>query len=293
MNIFKSKKEYDNMPVPFELNNLIEKAVSKAEYMKAGKSIKIKSGYIRAGGIICFAAVIFLIIMLNINKSFAMAAKKVPVLGQLASIVTWTDYEDENEKRVINIKMPKIESSGSDNLENRINNEIRVKINTVVTEAEERAEEYRQAFLATGGRDEDWHPLEILVDYEVKCNENNILSFVITKAESYASVYTEKYYYNIDMETGREIRLGDLLGPDYIELSNEIIKEDIEERISTDENAMFFGYGENDDFTSARVESIDEDEKFYINEDEQAVIVFDKYEIAPGYMGFVEFVIAR
>lgn len=49
MNIFKSKKEYDNMPVPFELNNLIEKAVSKAEYMKAGKSIKIKSGYIRAG----------------------------------------------------------------------------------------------------------------------------------------------------------------------------------------------------------------------------------------------------
>ena len=56
---------------------------------------------------------------------------------------------------------------------------------------------------------------------------------------------------------------------------------------------MFFGYGENDDFTSARFESIDEDEKFYINEDEQAVIVFDKYEIAPGYMGFVEFVIAR
>ena len=40
MNIFKSKKEYDNMPVPFELNNLIEKPVSTAEYMKAGKSIK-------------------------------------------------------------------------------------------------------------------------------------------------------------------------------------------------------------------------------------------------------------
>lgn len=56
------------------------------------------------------------------------------------------DYEDENEKRVINIKLPKIENSSRDDLENRINNEIRVKINTVVTEAEERAEEYRQAF---------------------------------------------------------------------------------------------------------------------------------------------------
>lgn len=293
MNIYKSKKEYDNMPVPGELDNIIEMAVSKSQYMKEGKGIKRKTGSLRIAAIICSIACICLIIMLNVNKSFALAAKRVPVLGKLASIVTWTDYEDENEKRVINIKLPKIESSSRDDLENRINNEIRVKINTVVTEAEERAEEYRQAFFATGGSEEDWHPLEILVDYEVKCNENNILSFVITKAESYASVYTEKYYYNIDMETGREIKLSDLLGPDYIELSNEIIKEDIEERIKTDENAVFFGYGENEDFTTMRFESISEDEKFYINEDEQAVIVFDKYEIAPGYMGFVEFVIAR
>lgn len=293
MNIYKSKKEYDNMPVPGELDNIIEMAVLKAEYTKEGKGIKRRSGGLRMAAIICSIAVICIIIMLNVNKSFALAAKKVPVLGQLASIVTWMDYEDENEKRVINIKLPKIENSSRDDLENRINNEIRVKINTVVTEAEERAEEYRKAFFATGGSEEDWHPLEILVDYEVKCNKNNILSFVITKAESYASVYTEKYYYNIDMETGRAISLSDLLGPDYIELSNEIIKEDIEERINTDENAMFFGYGENEDFVSMRFESITEDEKFYINENEQAVIVFDKYEIAPGYMGFVEFVIAR
>lgn len=293
MNIYKSKKEYDNMPVPEELDNIIEMAVAKAEYMEMPKNHKRKSGGFRIAAIICAAASICLVIMLNVNKSFALAAKNVPVIGQLASIVTWADYEDENEKRVINIKMPKIENSSRDDLENRINNEIRVKINTIVAEAEERAEEYRQAFLATGGREEQWHPLEILVDYEVKCNENNILSFVITKAESYASVYTEKYYYNIDMETGRELKLSDLLGPDYIEISNEIIKKEIVERMDEDENAMFFGYGENDDFISMRFETITEDEKFYIDENEQAVIVFDKYEIAPGYMGFVEFVIAR
>lgn len=297
MNIYDLKREYDNMPIPDELDNIVEAAVTRAENMEAGKgmkrSTKRKFRGLRVAAIVCAAASVFCIIMLNVNKSFAMAVKKVPIIGHLAAVVTWVDYEDENENRVINIKLPKIESSSRDDLENRINNEIRVKINTVVKEAEERAEEYRQAFLATGGSEADWHPLEIYVDYEVKCNENNILSFVITKAESYASVYAEKYYYNIDMETGRELKLSDMLGPDYIEISNEIIKKSIEERMSTDENAMFFGYGEDDSFANMKFETITDETKFYINENEQAVVVFDKYEIAPGYMGFVEFVIAR
>ena len=294
MNIYNIKKEYDNMPIPDELDNIVNMAIAEAQNKEEGKHVKKRRlKILKNVGIACAAACVGCIIMLNVNKSFAMAAVRVPVLGQLAAVLTWTDYEDENEERVINIKLPKIESSSRDDLENRINNEIRVKINTVVEEAEQRAEEYRQAFLATGGSEEDWHPLEITVDYEVKCNENNILSFVITKYESYASVYTEKYYYNIDMETGKELKLSDMLGPDYIEISNEIIKESIEKRISEDENQIFFGYGTDDNFTEQRFETITDETRFYINENEQVVVVFDKYEIAPGYMGFIEFVIAR
>ena len=37
---------------------------------------------------------------------------------------------------------------------------------------------------------------------------------------------------------------------------------------------------------------INEDQMFYINENKQLVVVFGKYEIAPGYMGLPEFVIA-
>lgn len=35
--------------------------------------------------------------------------------------------------------------------------------------------------------------------------------------------------------------------------------------------------------------SITEDRTFYINEAGKLVIVFDEYEVAPGYMGSVEF----
>jgi hypothetical protein len=38
-------------------------------------------------------------------------------------------------------------------------------------------------------------------------------------------------------------------------------------------------------------EKIKPDQNFYINKDNKLVISFDKYEVAPGYMGIVEFVI--
>ena len=38
-------------------------------------------------------------------------------------------------------------------------------------------------------------------------------------------------------------------------------------------------------------EVLENEEKFYINEQGQVVISFDRYEIAPGYMGYPEFII--
>ncbi|WP_334309184.1 RsiV family protein [Clostridioides difficile] len=39
-------------------------------------------------------------------------------------------------------------------------------------------------------------------------------------------------------------------------------------------------------------ESINKYQDFYFNKDGNLVISFDEYEVAPGYMGAVEFVIA-
>ena len=38
-------------------------------------------------------------------------------------------------------------------------------------------------------------------------------------------------------------------------------------------------------------EQIKEDQNFYLNEQGQLVICFDEYEVAPGYMGLVEFAV--
>ncbi len=72
--------------------------------------------------------------------------------------------------------------------------------------------------------------------------------------------------------------LKDILGENYAETAQTQIAEQMRER--EQEGAAFF---------EDPLLSITEDTKFYINQNNSPVIVFDKYEIAPGSEGIQEF----
>lgn len=110
-----------------------------------------------------------------------------------------------------------------------------------------------------------------------------MVSFVITSNENWASAYTYQYFYNLDLENNKEITLEDLLGENYIEIANNSILKQMEERQEKDSNISYFSV-DMGGFTS-----IEKDTNFYINEENHPVIVFEKYEIAPGAMGIQEF----
>ena len=74
------------------------------------------------------------------------------------------------------------------------------------------------------------------------------------------------------------------LGKDYVEKANESIRGQIEERMKKGE--AFFAPEE------GGFETIEAEPDFYVNEKGNPVIVFEKYAIAPGAMGEVEFEIA-
>ena len=145
------------------------------------------------------------------------------------------------------------------------------------------AEEYRTAFLETGGTPEEWaeHNIKITVDYEIKQQNNDYISFVVRGTQNWANAYNESKYYNLDLSTGKYVILKDMLGDHYVELANESIREQISERQKAGE--IFFT-AEEGGFTG-----ISEDTKFYINGNNHPVIVFEKYEIAPGSSGEIEF----
>ena len=161
----------------------------------------------------------------------------------------------------------------------RINQEIFDLCNQFADDALRRAEEYRTAFLETGGTPEEWeeHDLKITVSYEIKQQNSDYISFVIRGTENWTNAYNESKYYNLDLNTGIIVTLKDMLGDDYARLVNETIREQIEERQKAGET--FFTEEE------GGFSGITEDTKFYINGNNRAVIVFEKYEIAPGSAG--------
>ena len=138
--------------------------------------------------------------------------------------------------------------------------------------------------MATGGDPDDYIPVIIDVDYEVKCQTEHCLSFVIQKTETRASAYTEFYTYNIDLETGRELTLRDLLGPNWMETVNAQVEAQIAERSKDPDNVYWTA-------EEGGFQGISEDQPFYLNQEERPVVVFEKYELGPGSMGSQEFVI--
>ena len=89
-------------------------------------------------------------------------------------------------------------------------------------EAQKSIDEYKEAFIATGGTEEEFEAknIEVVVDYEVKADNEKYISFVISMYENWLSSSARYIYYNLDAHTGETITLKDLLGEDYINIAN-------------------------------------------------------------------------
>jgi len=273
-----ARAAYEQTPIPQELEFAVASAVRAGSRRRNRRRAIHRSLTGALAGCACF------VLLVNASPTFAQAVSNVPVLGSLARVFTVTEYTIEDREHLIDVRLPALDMEGETDLEQRINTEIQTRIDQVLQEAEDRARETKAAFVATGGDPDEFMPVIISVDYEVKCQNDQYLSFVIFKTETKASAYTEFFCYNIDLETGKELTLQDMLGPDYKEIANQVIREEIDRRSQDPDNVYFDGTDGIEGF-----QSITADQRFYINEDGNPVVIFEKYEIAPGYMGQQEF----
>lgn len=280
--IRQAKAVYEAIKIPEQLDYIVNKAINNKQNTKEYKMKYVKY-------VLSTVSCIFLtfVVIVNLSPSFASSISDIPIIGNMAKVFTIEEYKEEDEQKLINVKIPGIENTGNTELEKRINYEIALKMNEVLEEAEDRAAEYKKAVIETGGKEEDYQPINIQIDYKVGYSNDKIVSFVILKSETLASAYTERYFYNIDIETGKNLNLRDLLGNDYKNIIDETIYKEIEERSKNPDNMYFVE--EEMKFSGIK----NEYQNFYINTDGKVVIVFEKYEIAPGYMGAQEFVIDK
>ena len=277
-----ARARYEAAPVPEELNFAVAAAVRAGGRERKRRRVVRRSLATLASCCACF------VLLVNVSPVFARAVYEMPVLGSLARVVTVKQYAMEDKDHLIDVRLPALENTGNTDLEQRINLEIQTRINGVLAEAEDRARQTREAYVATGGAEEDFIPIIISVDYEIKCQNERCLSFILTKTETIASAYTEIFCYNIDLETGKELTLQDVLGPGYREIANAAVRTEIDRRIREEGAGYFDGTDGVEGF-----QSVTDGQLFYINGAGNPVVLFEKYEIAPGYMGTQEFEIAR
>ena len=189
----------------------------------------------------------------------------------------------------IAVEIPAIETIEEDTgLAEEVNQEILERCEAYAQAAIQRAEEYKKAFLETGGTQEEWeaHNIQIRVWYEIKSQTEDYLSFTVSGTENWTSAYSETYYYNLDLKEGKRISLQDVLGEDYIAIADASIREQMAQ-MEKEEGITFFSQEE------GGFSGITEETNFYMNEKGNPVIVFDKYEIAPGSAGEIEFEIPQ
>ncbi len=282
------KERYDAVVIPAELNDRIQQEITRSRRQQAEKKAASRRHTFRKmirGMAAAAAAGILFTTALNTSPVFAKEAAQLPVIGGVARILTFRSYETEKDDIAVSVEIPTIEMIAADTgiTVDGINQEILERCEQYARDALLRAEEYRTAFLETGGTPDEWaeHNIKITVGYEIRQQSNDYLSFVVRGTENWTNAYSESKYYNLDLNTGRPVTLQDLLGSDYVELADKSIWEQIARRQNAGE--VFFT-SEEGGFTG-----ISEYVRFYINRDNRPVIVFEKYEIAPGSSGEVEF----
>lgn len=296
MNLKDSKKAYDSIEIPDELEFRVRKAIASVDKKKVMEERKNNTMKKRIKGIGTVAAcvVICSTAALNTSETFASEMSKLPVIGSIAKVLTVRSYHTNDDMFNVNIDVPEIEADGK--LSPEINKEIEKIVNDFKSQSENDFKDYKEAFFATGGTKEEWadRKMDINISYDVKSLTDKYLSLELMATKSWVNSETEIHFYNINLTDDKEISLKDFMGDDYTNICNQSINKQIEDRISADENNIYFGFNDSDDgMVIDGFKTVDNNTKFYINDKGNAVVVFDKYEIAPGYMGIQEFEITK
>ena len=276
------KKNADFYKSAYEQIYVSREIKSSLKQLKMKKSKRSYFYLIKIAGAAAAAVCLLFTGLVNGSTAFAASVENMPVIGKIAELVRFRSYSEETENYAVSVSIPAfIESSG---LSEALNAEISRLCEQYASDAKERALEYKEAFLETGGTEEEWkeHDITITVDYEIKSESSDYLSFVIYGYESWLSSEAAAYYYNLNAHTMQAVTLEELFGKDYKDLINKEIQLQIEERQANGEESFFTP-------EEGGFESISEEQNYYINSAGNAVIVFEKYSIAPGFMGNVEF----
>ncbi|WP_426332786.1 DUF3298 domain-containing protein [Paenibacillus silvae] len=270
------KQEYESIPIPDELNEMVNRTI-------ASRRTKIKAMPWLASAA---AACILLSVGVNASPTFAKALSEVPVLGQIVKVITLREYTEQNENTDVHLKTPGIADTGDPELEQSLNTKY-LEENKKLYEGFK--DEMNQLEKSGGGH------LGLESGYEIVTDTDRLLTLSRYVVESAGSSAESRKYDTLDKVNHIVITLPSLFSDDrYIQVISDNIREQMRQQMKDDPSKVYWVQqpGIEPDIPKEDLfRSITKDQNFYINQDGKLVISFNEYDVAPGYMGVVEFTI--
>lgn len=209
-----------------------------------------------------------LIAMPNVSPAFATKLTNIPLIGQVFEVVTFRNIDEKKGSSELDVTLPKIDNLTENDSVDAVNAMIEAYSDKLINHYYEDINENRGL---------------LQIDYEVVTNSEDWFTIVINAFEVQASGYQRKRYYNIDKTSG-DYRTFSTLFSDF-EHSKALINENIVSQMAyktENEGHIYF----DDAFNS-----VQDQQNYYFNDKNELIVSFDEYEIAPGFMGVVEFVL--
>ncbi len=280
------KQEYEQIPVSPHAKERILAGIAQGKAATAVQSHSTKSGerkkkshiiyILRNTGATAAAAMAALVILTNVNPTIANAMENVPILGPISKIVTFRTYENQTNHFEAKVDVPEIESAPAE-----VNQSIEEYANALIAQ-------YESDLRSSQGEGN----YSLTSSYQVVTDTPNYLclridtTLVMASGTEYTKVFT------VDKRTGKMISLSDLFRnkPEMLTAISDNIKEQMQAQMAADSSVTYFY---NSDMPEWDFKELRGDESFYFNEKGELVITFDETDVAPAYMGAVEFAIPQ
>ncbi len=269
------KENYNNIEIPKDLDDVVNNALSSTNVSNRRKVINRWSS-IAASLCIVVGAV-------NFSPSFADTLEDIPVIGNVIKVINLRNYRIDENGFDVSIDVPKIEGLKDKELEYKLNKDFEEDGKKLYKEYEQEMKILKDKGLEGRELVKSW--------YEVKTDDDNILSLIIYNHYAQGSSNTTRKFYNINKKDQTVLTLeGMFAGTNYIDVISDNIKSQMRERMKENPNEYYWLDEEMDDINFTK---INKNQGFYINENGELVICFDKYEVGPGSTGLTEFVIPK
>lgn len=190
-----------------------------------------------------------------------------------ATLVLLKEENLETAGTIITAKIPQIINVKDEKVKNDINTLINQTIDNFLNESKKNDE-----------NPDSKHKVIVDITYQNYYSDDKIISFSIDFTQSMADSYLQKKFFTIDLITGEIYQIEHFLGENYQNIILNAVKQQVAANKEKYPNLAYFDEAINN-------LKITSDQAFYINKNNQIVVVFNQYEIAPGYVSLPEFII--